>query len=112
MSALLLLYMKITLAPKQPWGPMHAVSLSDPFVMGETKPWAKNERRFHPRFIQQQDGVDYFCFDLGFVSFLINPDAYFTFFLASGELTSPRLSGLFSDVFHYLIKAHPRAMHP
>lgn len=41
-----------------------------------------------------------FCFGLDCVSFLIIPDAHLTFFLASGELTSPRLSGLFSNVFH------------
>lgn len=71
-SALLLLYMKITLAPKHPWGPIHAGSVPDPFVMGETELWAKNERRFHLRFIQQQNGVDsLFWFVLRF--FLDNP---------------------------------------
>lgn len=45
--------------------------------MGETKPWAITDRRFQPRFIQQQDGV----FVLFFVSFLTIPDVYFTFFL-------------------------------
>lgn len=72
MPNLFLLYMEVTLAPKQSWGPMHAVSVSETFVMGETKPWAKNERRFHPRFIQQQNGVD-FLFWFRFCFFLDNP---------------------------------------
>lgn len=37
MLTLLLLYMKIIFTPKQPLGPMQAVSVPDPFVMGETK---------------------------------------------------------------------------
>lgn len=47
--------------PEQPWGPVPALSDSDPFVMGETKPEAITECRFHSRFIQQHDVGFLFC---------------------------------------------------
>lgn len=78
---------------------MRDVSDLDRFVMGETNPCVITEKRFHPRFIQQQVEVAFlFVLVWVFVSFLIIPAAYFTFFLASSDLTSPQLSGIFWEL--------------
>lgn len=38
--------------PKEPWGPILAVSDSDNFVMGETKPWARRNKTLIGDFTQ------------------------------------------------------------
>lgn len=58
--------------PQTALGPHACCFCSETFVMGETKPWARNERRFHPRFIQQQNGVDILLW-FSFCFFLDNP---------------------------------------